>query len=180
LNHWGGGDILASVTVDGDYVKEGIAARLLQMLPDVERYKEGQEQNFKRESIVIHQLITETDKQMNNRFRRRYRMRLHFFPKKSDPNPRATCDNMGSLLCEYLYMLPLPGYPVFGQSMEWEIVENVLHFSVDYVLWLDLEELGSTEGEMLKLELLGYDKSSGNLLEHLYFPKSTLPMKGES
>ena len=125
--------------IDGEYIKRAMALQLKDRLPEIVRYREGQTQNFKRESVVIHQLMMQQNKRMENRFVRDYRMRLHYFPTRPNNNPKEDCDRRGNDLAEIYTLLELPGYPVRGENIEFEISDDTLHFNVDFRICADLE-----------------------------------------
>lgn len=153
--------MLPIIPVDGEFVKEAVAAQLAKEMPSIERYKEGQLQNFQRECFVIHQVTTSTQKLMNERYRRTYRMRIHFFPMRKDSRPKERCDAMGNDLSAALALLRLPeGHSSFGREMSWEIVDNVLHFSVVYEMHIFLQL--PPPDPMWSLEVHVYEKTEGS------------------
>lgn len=77
---------------------------------------------------------------LGQRYFREHPFDVHYFPKTSGDNVELQA--MGSELFDALeYITLLNGDSVHGTSMNYEVVDGVLHFKVNYNLFLRKEEI---------------------------------------
>ena len=77
---------------------------------------------------------------LGQRYFREHPFDVHYFPKTSGDN--VELQTMGSELFDALeYITLLNGDLVHGTSMNYEVVDGVLHFKVNYNVFLRKEEI---------------------------------------
>lgn len=113
----------------------GIAAKLKQAHPNVTIYKESVHQGMNEPCFIILPLEPTQDAKLPNRYWRTYPFDVHFFPK-SELQPKAEMYAMAeSLFFELEHIFCLEN-PLRGVRMRYEIMDNVLHFVVNYDLFV--------------------------------------------
>jgi hypothetical protein len=115
----------------------GISVKLNQVFGDgFEIYGDTQvQQGLKEPCFFIAVLNPSQTKLLGQRYFREHPIDVHYFPEQSGNN--IELHNVASELFEALeYITLLNGDLVHGTSMDYEIVDDVLHFRVNYNMFL--------------------------------------------
>lgn len=115
------------VTINGIY--EGLLANLESWFPDIEIYGEENEDEQHPCFIVKLAKVVQTQ-ELNNRYRRVHTFDIGY--KAVGQTPEMVRDIAESLY-EHLALIGIDGAYYHGTNMKHEKIENMLHFSVDYV-----------------------------------------------
>lgn len=118
----------------GNDIVEGIAFRLGELFPGVEVYRDEIAQGFDAPCFFILPLHTTQTAKLGNRYFRTYSFDVHYFPRRdagaADVQKVATALLMG---LEYIHV----GEDLIRASRtEYEVHDGVLHFMVDYGLFV--------------------------------------------
>lgn len=113
----------------------GIAVKLKQAHPNATIYTESVHQGMKEPCFIILPLEPTQDAKLPNRYWRTYPFDVHYFPK-SKLRPKAEMLSVAESLffdLEYIFCLEKL---TRGAKMRFEIVDNVLHFFVNYNMFV--------------------------------------------
>lgn len=113
----------------------GIAVKLKQAHPNVTIYTESVHQGMKEPCFIILPLEPTQEAKLPNRYWRTYPFDIHFFPK-SELQPKAEMYAMAEALFFELEYIFCCDELVRGAKMRLEIVDNVLHFFVNYDMFV--------------------------------------------
>lgn len=127
--------------IDGEYVVSSVLKQLKSQVSSVQkRYREDQVQNIVRPCFFVKQLLLGSDKLMNDRYFRNYRIRITYLPKDL-ANPEVECRSMGEELLGVFRILSLEdgSAKVFGRNAEFEVVDGELLFTVEFPMHVQWE-----------------------------------------
>lgn len=113
----------------------GIAVKLKQTYPNVTIYTESVHQDMKEPCFFILPLEPTQSAKLPNRYWRTYQFDVHYFPK-SELQPKKEMYSVAESLffnLEYIFCFEKL---VRGAKMRFEIVDNVLHFFVNYDMFV--------------------------------------------
>ena len=96
-----------------------------------EIYKEDIPQGFKEPCFSIFHILGTSDRKSPNRYLRKNRFDVHYFPK-SGRNEKSEMQEVAERLFLCLEYINVLDNPCEGTKMSPEIVEGVLHFFVSY------------------------------------------------
>ena len=113
----------------------GIAIKLKQAHPNTTIYRESVPQGLKEPCFIILPLEPTQEAKLPNRYWRTYPFDIHFFPKSTDA-PKAEMYAMAEALFFELEHIFCCENVVRGAKMRYEIVDNVLHFFVNYDMFV--------------------------------------------
>lgn len=125
-------------------------------------YMEAVKQDLKKPCFFI-LCINPTKKLLRGkRYLRTNQFCIQYFPE-SENNKRRECNETAEKLLSCLEWLTISGKPVMGTKKEYEIVDDVLHFFVNYDVLVDesqsnLPEMGELER---KLDVKGQVENGG-------------------
>lgn len=113
----------------------GIAVKLKQVCPNATIYTESVHQNMKEPCFIILPLEPTQEAQLPPLYWRTYPFDIHYFPV-SKLQPKAEMNMTAELLffeLEHIFCLE---NLIRGAKMRYEIVDNVLHFFVNYDMFV--------------------------------------------
>ena len=118
----------------GNDIVDGIAVRLGQLFPDIEVHRDEIAQGFDAPCFFIKSLRTVHTAKLDNRYFRRYSFDVHYFPQHAgaSANVQAVA---GTLLMGLEYILVGDNLVRVART-EYEVHDGVLHFMVDYDLFV--------------------------------------------
>jgi len=96
-------------------------------------YTENVEQDLKEPCFFIFSLKPDNTKLFGNRYKREYPFDIHYFPKDSE-NINYECNEVTEKLMSDLEYITVDGSLVRGTEMSSEIIDNVLHFFINFNL----------------------------------------------
>ena len=125
-------------------IVNGISIKLNSVFGDsYEIYTENVEQGLEEPCFFIKTLPTTNTPLLGKRKKRTYSFVISYFPEKGNEEMMRVSE---TLLNEMEYITLLNGDMIRGHSLQAEIVDDVLHFSVNYVVFLnDLSKEESME-----------------------------------
>lgn len=145
--------LLVEVTVNS--IRSGVILALSNLFPNMDVYGEEIKQGFEAPCFFVKLLTMGQDQELNRRYRRSHAFDIHFFPGGSDYNREA--HEMAEKLYDKLRQVNIDDALYRGTGMSHEIVDNVLHFFVDYNFLVYVEK--QPEIKMQTLEQEGYLKN---------------------
>lgn len=89
------------------------------------------EQDLEEPCFFILSLKPGNSKLVGNRYKRDYPFDIHYFPKDTD-NTNNECNEVAERLSDTFEYITVDGSLVRGTKMDWEIVDDVLHFFVNF------------------------------------------------
>lgn len=96
-----------------------------------ENYSEKIPQDLNPPCFYIQCLEPKTKKYIGTRYLRKHHFVIQYFPQ-SESNANTECYTVGEQMYECLEVVNVDGFFLRGTEMKFEIVDNVLHFFVDY------------------------------------------------
>lgn len=127
--------------------------RKSKQFPEQKMYVEAQPQALVRPCFFVEQVSLTQDKQMFNRYRRVYTLRLTWLPALKSRTQDADCRATGEQLLNVLRLIQLPDLPVRPTDMEYTVVTGTaskeLQFSMQVVVHVysedDAEKMGTLD-----------------------------------
>ncbi|MFD1179209.1 DUF6838 family protein [Paenibacillus puldeungensis] len=141
---------MPEVTVNS--IRDGVILALSNFFPTMDIFGEYIEQDFNAPCFYVKLLTTSHDHELDRRYKRSNSFDVHFFPAGADYNREA--HSMAENLYVALAKVNIDGAIYKGTKMNHEIVDNVLHFFVDFNF------LVSTPKNEIKMQTL---KQEGNV-----------------
>lgn len=132
-----------------DIIK-GIAAALRGSFgSDYKIYAEDIPQNFEEPCFMIVHVLSDRWAKLPNRYLSRNRFDIHYFPE-NDLQSKQEMRSVGESLFLSLEYINVLDNLCRGTKMSYEIIDGVLHFLVNYDMYISKEVVG--EPEMTTLE----------------------------
>ena len=119
----------------GNDIVEGIALRLGELFPAVEVHRDEIAQGFDTPCFFILTLRTTQTAKLGNRYFRRYSFDVHYFPQQ-DAGASADVQEVAASLLMGLEYILVGDSLVRAARTEYEVHDDVLHFMVDYDLFV--------------------------------------------
>ncbi|NFG22689.1 hypothetical protein FDF11_08275 [Clostridium botulinum] len=113
-------------------------------------YTENVEQGLNEPCFFIFSLEPSNKQLIRNRYERTYPFDIHYFPKSEDRNNEI--NEITETLFDVLEYVNLDDGPIKGTNMHGEIIDNVLHFFINFnmIVAKDIQKEDSMEN--LKVE----------------------------
>ena len=119
----------------GNDIVDGIAVRLGQMFPDIEVHRDEIAQGFDAPCFFIKTLRTVQTAKLANRYFRRYSFDVHYFPRDG-AGADAEIQEVADTLLLGLEYIRIGDQLVRASRAEYEMHDGVLHFDVDYDIFI--------------------------------------------
>ena len=137
----------------GDSVVGAVIRQLRKSFPDWKCYKEDQDQALVRPCFFVKQLSLQSDKQMNMRYRRAYRIQIQALPSRGDAIVESTLRQVGEDLLGVFRILHLSDVDrEFGKNAEFKIVDRTLIFTVEFSMTVVQETESGQKMETLDIQ----------------------------
>lgn len=125
-----------------DSIVNGIAGALYQTFQNHHIYSEHMRQGFQEPCFLIRNIRASQKPLLGNRFQQNYFFDIHYFPKENCKENQAIQKTALQLYDALEYISGEKG-PLRGKNMYHEVVDDVLHFFIEY------EAFGCREKEKL-------------------------------
>lgn len=132
-------------------IVDGIAVKLGEICPEVEVYREEIAQGFKEPCFFILPLRTAQRAEVGNRYQRTHSFDVHYFPSEPKKASEETHAVASALLMGLEY-ITAGGDLIRATRAEYEVHDGVLHFEVDYTVFVRRAEEKKPLMEVLKQE----------------------------
>lgn len=140
----------------GDLIKSALARRLAALFPGITIYKEKVEQGLKYPSFFILQLnVTQEGDLIPYRWLN-FQMNIRYRPTKDYNSKRSELDQLGLDMLDGLEEVEVEGKPLRGRDMNYEIIDGVLQFFINFRMRVKKEQEAGQK--MLELENSAYIK----------------------
>ena len=117
-------------------ITKGISKKLYETFgSEYKIYKENVPQGFEKPSFYIQHIQTFNSKKLANRYKREYHLNVMYFPSDTYKNNFEMNDVMEKLFLSLEYIFVLDN-PLMASKMSPEIVDDVLHFFVNYDMFV--------------------------------------------
>lgn len=103
-------------------------------------YKEQVLQNLKTPAFVLFQSDVSSNEVIKDIYEYNFILHLRYLPKDDNPFPLEECDKMRLEVGSCLEEIPLGNILKSPTSFTTNIIENVLHITIAYKLWLENEK----------------------------------------
>ena len=119
-------------------IKIAILEKLKEQFPGHKRYSEEIKQGFQAPCFFLATINNQSEqKTIGKRYMRTISFDLHFFPPKdTEGRNNERMYAVGDLLYMLLEVVRIPEQFVYGRDMHFEIADGVLHFFVDYKVFV--------------------------------------------
>ncbi|QOS98112.1 hypothetical protein JNUCC42_16495 [Brevibacterium sp. JNUCC-42] len=108
-------------------VRHAVMIALEKEFPHVELYGEQLPQGFEEPCFFVLMLEGSQDKELDRRYKRFHPFDIHYFTSSNSERYEVA-----EKLADVLELIELQGKPIRGSKMRHTIVDDVLHFFVDY------------------------------------------------
>ena len=119
----------------GNDIVDGIAVRLGQLFPQIEVHRDEIAQGFDAPCFFIKTLRTVQTAKLDNRYFRRYSLDVHYFPQMNGSAMTDVQEVAAALIMGLEYIL-VGDSLVRAERTEYEVHDDVLHFMVDYDVFI--------------------------------------------
>lgn len=113
-----------------DSLTIGILQNLDEKIPGIITYDEKKKQGFTEPCFFIKVLNSAQDKEFNISYKRHVVYDIHYFSDKEEIN--TDCNNMADKLYEVLEYINVNGSLYRANKMAHEIIDDVLHFKLNF------------------------------------------------
>lgn len=113
-----------------DSIISGISNALFEQFGYV-NYGDKIPQDLDPPCFFIQCIEPKNKKYIGKRYLRRYHFMIQYFPQ-SNSEPATECNSVGETMFECLEVIKVDDFFLRGMEMKFEVVDDVLHFSVDY------------------------------------------------
>lgn len=119
-------------------IKIAILEKLKEQFPEYKRYSDEIKQGFQAPCFFLATINNQSEqKTIGKRYMRTISFDLRFFPPKdTECRNNERMYEIGDLLYMLLEIVRIPEQLVYGSDMHFEIVDGVLHFFVDYKVFV--------------------------------------------
>ncbi|WP_248930132.1 phage tail terminator family protein [Paenibacillus hamazuiensis] len=132
-------------------IKNGIAQRLSEMEPGISIYTD-ELQEFQKPCFFLFTLNGVQSRETGGRYKRTYAFEIQFIPDGNSSQKRTDCEIMGERLFDQLEFVPYSGSSIRSSDIKFEIMDQVLHFFVNFDVYLIKDKLPSPKMMHLKQE----------------------------
>ncbi|GGD95127.1 phage tail terminator family protein [Paenibacillus nasutitermitis] len=115
------------VTINRIY--EGLVAHLEELFPEIDIYGEDGAGDGQPPCIIVKLAKVVQSQELNNRYRRMHTFDIAYKPAGGTA---GEISDIAERLYEHLALIGIEGARYHGTNMKHEVVENMLHFAVDY------------------------------------------------
>lgn len=140
----------------GDLIKSALARRLAALFPGITIYKEKVEQGLKYPSFFILQLNVTQERDLRPYRWLNFQMNIRYRPIKDYNSKRSELDQLGLDMLDGLEEVEVEGKPLRGRDMNYEIIDGVLQFFINFRMRVKKEQEAGQK--MLELENSAYIK----------------------
>lgn len=140
----------------GDLIKSALARRLAALFPGITIYKEKVEQGLKYPSFFILQLNVTQEGDLRPYKWLNFQMNIRYRPTKDYNSKRSELDQLGLDMIDGLEEVEVEGKPLRGRDMNYEIIDGVLQFFINFRMRVKKEQEAGQK--MLELENSVYVK----------------------
>lgn len=120
---------------------DGISIKINEVFGDeYSIYSEGIEQGFEEPCFFICMLKPSNFDKLGNRSYREYTFDIHYFPRETNEK-NFEMNSIAEELFDTLRLIEVSNDLIQGRDMEYEIVDNILHFKVKYKLFVIKEDI---------------------------------------
>lgn len=140
----------------GDLIKSALARRLAALFPGITIYKEKVEQGLKYPSFFILQLNVTQEGDLRPYRWLNFQMNIRYRPTKDYNSKRSELDQLGLDMLDGLEEVEVEGKPLRGRDMNYEIIDGVLQFFINFRMRVKKEQEAGQK--MLELENSAYIK----------------------
>lgn len=116
-------------------IVDGIAVKLDEICPTAEVYREEMEQGFKEPCFFILPLRTAQRAEVGNRYQRTHSFDVHYFPS-NEGKASEEMEAVASAFLMGLEYITAGGDLIRATRAEYEVHDGVLHFEVDYTVFM--------------------------------------------
>lgn len=124
----------------GEVIRSAVAVRLKEIFPTITVYKEKIEQGVKYPHFFILQLNTTKEKELGQRGWIYYQLNIRYRPNQDFNSKYGELEQYGTDLMWALDTINVAGYPLQGRDMNYQIVDGVLQFFINFRMRIKQEQ----------------------------------------
>lgn len=110
----------------------GISEAITSGFPKIKIYDEEIKQDLKPPCFFIARIDKSQKHEVGIRYQDNNTFDIHYFPKEKELVPRNECMEVEEKLYDLMELITVDGTLIRGSNMDSKIVDDVLHFFVDY------------------------------------------------
>lgn len=138
-------------TITGDFVKDAVVRRIAENFDDAVIYTEKKEQGLKVPCFFLLETNVLQSKRQKGVSERIYNITVRWIPDDDSLRKYEDCARTGNLLSEVLETINTGESITHGTGIQYEIIQNVLYFYVNYKVRMIKEK--ETDPQMKEAEI---------------------------
>lgn len=124
----------------GEVIRSAIVVKLRELFPDITVYKEKIEQGIRYPHFFILPLNTTYEKELGLRGWVYYQVNIRYRPTQDFNSKYSDLEQVGTDLMWALDTITVAGYPLRGRDMNYQIVDGVLQFFINFRMRIKQEQ----------------------------------------
>ena len=124
----------------GEVIRSAIVVKLRELFPDITVYKEKIEQGIRYPHFFILPLNTTYEKELGLRGWVYYQVNIRYRPTQDFNSKYSDLEQFGTDLMWALDTITVAGYPLRGRDMNYQIVDGVLQFFINFRMRIKQEQ----------------------------------------
>lgn len=124
----------------GEVIRSAIVVKLRELFPNITVYKEKIEQGIRYPHFFILPLNTTYEKELGLRGWVYYQVNIRYRPTKDFNSKYSDLEQAGTDLMWALDTITVEGYPLHGRDMNYQIVDGVLQFFINFRMRIKQEQ----------------------------------------
>ncbi len=124
----------------GEVIRSAIVVKLRELFPDITVYKEKIEQGVRYPHFFILPLNTTYEKELGLRGWVYYQVNIRYRPTQDFNSKYSDLEQVGTDLMWALDTITVAGYPLRGRDMNYQIVDGVLQFFINFRMRIKQEQ----------------------------------------
>lgn len=124
----------------GEVIRSAIVVKLRELFPDITVYKEKIEQGIRYPHFFILPLNTTYEKELGLRGWVYYQVNIRYRPTQDFNSKYSDLEQVGTDLMWALDTIAVAGYPLRGRDMNYQIVDGVLQFFINFRMRIKQEQ----------------------------------------
>ena len=124
----------------GEVIRSAIVVKLKEKFPAITVYKEKIEQGLQFPHFFVLPLNTSRVKELRDKGWIYYQVNVRYRPTQDFNSKYGILEQMGIDLLDALELITVAGYPLRGYGMNYEIVDGVLQFFINFRMRVNKEQ----------------------------------------
>ena len=134
----------------GEVIRSAVVVKLKQKFPNITVYKEKIEQGLQFPHFFVLPLNTSREKELREKGWISYQLNVRYRPTQDFNSKYGELEQIGTDLLDVLELVTVAGYPLRGYGMNYQIVDGVLQFFINFRMRVKQEQEINAKMETLE------------------------------